>query len=597
MRRPDRAHLRIASDGRTIAYLSHGGAEALNLWVGDVSDPSKRRQVTSFTDDRIEDFLFCCGGRHLLYMTDGDGDEIWRLNVVNPQTGDELRFTLGEGVRATIVEHNARHPDHTVLSLSGSNPQLRGLHVGDLRSGRIWKIDSPSGFARWLVDRDLTVRGGVRSHADGSATIMHRPHATAPMEVILDLEPDDATCTDVIGFDSTGGWLYLSSSVGADHVRLLGYDVAARRLRVLSEEPGRDVAGVWLEPRSFTPDVVVYSGKRPIYRAMGNGIAAHVDTLLRQGDNVSVQRSDSDRYWIVSYDRPEHPIRYFSYDRHEKSLRYVGAHNDELESARMSPMRPFTFAARDGLELNGYVTLPSGAAGTAQPTVLLVHGGPWSRDEWQFNPVVQWISSVLGFACLQVNFRGSTGAGKAFRNLGNRQWGKAMNDDLLDGVAYAVEQGWADPNRVAVMGASYGGYAALMAVAAPQQPFRCAIAQAAPTDLVAMLETLPPHWHGARSNLHRRIGDPATDRAELHRMSPIAQADRIEVPVMLADGAQDPRIPVTATQRIVDSLSRRGIECHRLVFPDDGHIFARRENVASFYAAAGQFLRTHLAVG
>jgi dipeptidyl aminopeptidase/acylaminoacyl peptidase len=256
-------------------------------------------------------------------------------------------------------------------------------------------------------------------------------------------------------------------------------------------------------------------------------------------------------------------------------------------------MTAFSYQARDGLVIHGYATFPPDGERNALPTVLNVHGGPWGRDVWGFDPEAQWLAN-RGYLCLQVNFRGSTGYGKAFVNAGDREWGAAMQDDLTDAVAFAVQQGWADPKRVAIFGGSYGGYAALAGAAFTPDVYCCAVDIVGPSNLKTLIETVPPYWAPMIAQFHRRVGDPEKDVEFLWSRSPLSRADQIRIPMLIAQGANDPRVKQAESEQIVAAMTRAGIEHEYMLFPDEGHGFAKPENRMRFYAAAERFLAKHL---
>jgi dipeptidyl aminopeptidase/acylaminoacyl peptidase len=256
-------------------------------------------------------------------------------------------------------------------------------------------------------------------------------------------------------------------------------------------------------------------------------------------------------------------------------------------------MEPFEFTARDGLTIHGYATFPIDAGRSGLPMVLNVHGGPWARDAWGFDPEAQWFAN-RGYLCLQVNFRGSTGYGKAFVNAGDREWGGKMQDDLLDAVAFAVGQGWADPERVAIYGGSYGGYAALAGAAFTPDEFRCAVDIVGPSNLKTLIETIPPYWAPMIALFHTRVGDPEKDTDFLWSRSPLSRAADIRTPLLIAQGANDPRVKQAESEQIVAALREHGIDYEYMLFPDEGHGFAKPENRLRFYAEAERFLARHL---
>jgi len=256
-------------------------------------------------------------------------------------------------------------------------------------------------------------------------------------------------------------------------------------------------------------------------------------------------------------------------------------------------MEPFSYQSRDGLTINGYLTFPPGADRTGLPTVLLVHGGPWARDTWGFDPQAQWLAD-RGYLAIQINFRGSSGYGKAFLNAGDREWGNKMQNDISDAVAHAISRGWSDPDKIAIVGGSYGGYAALAGAAFTPDLFCCAVDIVGPSNLITLIETIPPYWAPLIAQFHRRVGDPATDQEFLWSRSPLSVAEQIRIPLLIAQGANDPRVKQAESEQIVAALEKAGIEHAYMLFPDEGHGFAKPENRLTFYAAADKFLSRYL---
>ncbi len=334
---------------------------------------------------------------------------------------------------------------------------------------------------------------------------------------------------------------------------------------------------------------------RSDYQVLDPAVTADLDAIraLHPGDPSFAGRDDADATWLVSFTNDAGPVPFFAYDRATRTGRLLFEHQPALSRYELAPMEPFRFAARDGLEIPGYVTFPPGAGREGLPAVLYVHGGPWVRDEWGFHPVAQWLAN-RGYVCLQVNYRGSTGFGKAFTAAGDKQWGAAMQDDLTDAVAFAVSQGWADPGRVGIMGGSYGGYAALAGAAFTPDVYRCAVDIVGPSNLKTLIETIPEYWAPLIAQFHQRVGNPDTEADFLWSRSPLSRADQIRIPLLIAQGANDPRVKQAESEQIVAALERHGVEHEYLLFADEGHGFAKPENRLKFYAAAEKFLARHL---
>ncbi|MBO0684142.1 MAG: S9 family peptidase, partial [Candidatus Dormibacteraeota bacterium] len=295
----------------------------------------------------------------------------------------------------------------------------------------------------------------------------------------------------------------------------------------------------------------------------------------------------------VAFTSDDGPVSYFTYDRVSATGRFLFSHRQELEGRPLAKMEPFSFVARDGLTIHGYLTFPQGVERRGLPAVLNVHGGPWSRDVWGFDLQAQWLAN-RGYLCVQVNFRGSTGYGKRFLNAGDREWGARMHDDLVDAVGWVADRGYADPRRIGIFGGSYGGYAALVGATFTPDLFACAVDLVGPSNLRTLLETVPPYWKPMIAEWHARVGNPETEADFLWSRSPLSRVDQIRIPLLIAQGANDPRVKQAESEQIVAALREKGIPHQYLLFGDEGHGFAKPENRLRFYAAAEEFLSRYL---
>jgi dipeptidyl aminopeptidase/acylaminoacyl peptidase len=306
-----------------------------------------------------------------------------------------------------------------------------------------------------------------------------------------------------------------------------------------------------------------------------------------------VSRDKADATWLVAFTSDREPVRYYTYDRKTQAATYLFSNRPDLEKFTLAPMTPVTIQSRDGLNLHSYLTVPAGADPKLLPLVLNVHGGPWARDGWGYDAEAQWLAS-RGYAVLQVNFRGSTGFGKAFMNAGNREWGAKMHDDLLDAVAWAIKEGIANPERVCIYGGSYGGYAALAGAAFTPDVFCCAVSIVGPSSIITLIQSVPPYWQPLMHTFRVRVGDIETEKDFLESRSPLFKADQIRIPMLIAQGANDPRVKQAESEQIVAALRAKGKHVEYLLYPDEGHGFSRPENRMAFYAAAEEFLASHL---
>jgi dipeptidyl aminopeptidase/acylaminoacyl peptidase len=571
----------------------------LNVWIAPVGtdgvDWESAQVVTDDTDRGIRVFRWAHDGYHLLYLQDSGGDENWRLYDVDLRTMHRRDLTPFEGVQAQILATEKKHPSEVLVGLNLDNPALHDVYRLDLVTGDLVKEVENPGFAGWVADTELVMRAGVELEPDGTMVVKVRDGAHGDWRVLQTLPPEDALTSSPMAITADGASMLALSSVGADTGRLVRIDMRSGAEQVLAADPEADVSGVRVHPDTREPQIVTWVKERMEYRVLDPSVEADVAAIraLHPGDPDIVAQDHSDMVWLIAFTNDAGPVPFYLYDRQRREGRFLFDHQPELARYELAPMEPFSYTARDGLTIHGYVTFPPGAGRTGLPMVLLVHGGPWARDVWGFDAEAQWLAN-RGYLCVQVNFRGSTGYGKAFVNAGDREWGAAMQDDLTDAVAFAVAQGWADPARVAIFGGSYGGYAALAGVAFTPDLYRCAVDIVGPSNLKTLIETIPPYWAPQIALFHRRVGNPETDGEFLWSRSPLSRAASIHTPLLIAQGANDPRVKQAESEQIVAALREAGIEHEYLLFPDEGHGFAKPENRLRFYAEAERFLARYL---
>jgi dipeptidyl aminopeptidase/acylaminoacyl peptidase len=591
---PDKASAQLSPDGTRIAYLAPLDG-VLNVWIGNASGEGMR-PVTHDTDRGVRVYAWAHDNRHLLYLQDEGGDENWRLHKVNPETGADEDLTPFPRVQAQMVAHQKERPHEVLVALNKDDERLHDVYHLDLRSNELTLVaKNPGDVTGWVADDALVVRGALATTPDGGSILRLRDTAEGPWRDFIVWSSQDALNSSPLGFTADGQHMHVLDSRDVNATRLLRMDVATGASTVVAEDSRYDVGGVMVHPDSKEMQLVSFVRARREWTVLDSTLAEDVAALerLNPGDFVVVDRTDADDRWVVAFTRDNEPVSYWVYDRATRTGTFLFNTRADLAQYTLAEMRPITFAARDGRTIEGYITLPSGVAPERLPTVLNVHGGPWHRDAWGYNPEAQWFAN-RGYACLQVNFRGSTGYGKDHLNAGNREWGAKMHDDVVDGVQWAVNQGYADPDRVAIYGGSYGGYAALVGATFTPDLFCCAVDIVGPSNLITFIETIPPYWSTFLSMLKERIGDPETEPDFLKSRSPLTFADRIHIPLLIAQGANDPRVKQAESEQIVAALAAKEIPHEYLLFPDEGHGFAKPENRLKFYAAAEHFLATHL---
>ncbi len=596
---PERVSPRLSPDGTRLAWIAPSGG-VLNVWFAPVSprsgvDWSQAVVVTDDTDRGIRTFAWAHDNKHLLYLQDVGGDENWRLYDVDLATMRHRDLTPFDGVQTQIVAMERDFPAEVLIGLNKDNPQLHDVYRLDLDSGELTKEADNPGFLGWVADSKLVVRGAFAPQPDGSLSALVRDSAADDWRELLAIPAEDALTTDPVAFSADGQSLLVVSSVGAETAKLVRIDLASGAEEVLAGDREADVSDVRIDPQTREPQIVVVLKDRSEYLVLDPSVADDLAAIraLHHGDPNFVSADDAEETWLVAFTNDTGPVPYFAYDRSTGKGSFLFEHQPALSEYTLAPMVPFTFKARDGLVIHGYATFPPDGPRTGLPTVLNVHGGPWARDAWGYDAEAQWLAN-RGYLCLQVNFRGSTGYGKGFVNAGDREWGAKMQDDLTDAVAYAVAEGWSDQKRVAIYGGSYGGYAALAGATFTPDVYCCAVDIVGPSNLKTLIETVPPYWAPMIAQFHRRVGDPDKDVAFLWSRSPLSRADQISIPLLIAQGANDPRVKQAESEQIVAAMTEAGIEHEYMLFPDEGHGFAKPENRMIFYAAAERFLARHL---
>jgi dipeptidyl aminopeptidase/acylaminoacyl peptidase len=595
---PERVRPTISPDGNQLAWIApHEGV--LNVWLAPVSiadgiDLAAARVITDDDDRGIRQFLWAHDGRHLLYVQDTGGDENWRLHDVDIQTMARRDLTPFDGVQTQFIGLERELPDEVLIGLNRDNPELHDVYRVNLTTGELTKEEENPGFMGWIADAQLVIRGAVRPAPDGGFDLLVRDGPGSDWRDLLSVPVDDAITTEPIAFSADGQSLLITSSAGAQTARLVRLDVATGAAEVLAEDPEADVSDVRIHPDTREPQIVALLKARTEYIVLDDSVADDFAAIrgLHPGDPSLAGADDADVIWLVGFTNDTGPIPYYAYDRATKTARFLFEHQPELSRYELARMEPFSFQSRDGLTVHGYLTFPAGGRENL-PTVLNVHGGPWARDTWGFNPEAQWLAN-RGYLCVQVNFRGSTGYGKDFVNAGDRAWGAEMQNDISDAVAHVISQGWADPVRVAIYGGSYGGYAALAGAAFTPDLYCCAVDIVGPSNLITLIESVPPYWAPMIAMFHQRVGDPAKDADFLWSRSPLSRAEAIRIPLLIAQGANDPRVKQAESEQIVAALSKAGIDHEYLLFPDEGHGFAKPENRLRFYAEADRFLARYL---
>ena len=600
---PTRSQGRLSPDGKYLSWLAPKDG-VLNIWMAPRDDVSAAKAMTSATERPIPSHFWMPDGSALGYIQDKGGDENFLLYKVNIETGEETTLTPFENTRVQIVASSETMKDRLLVGLNNRDPQFHDVYLLNLTTEELTLVYENNGFAGFEADDSLTLRMAMRQNEAGGTDYFNFVDGEVEEQPFESTAMEDSLTTTPAGYTTDGSILYWLDSRGRDTAALYAQDTATGERTLIAEDDKADIGGTIRDTK--TGVVLAYSVNylRNEWNALDPDIGAAFEWLDKrlEGEFGITSRTDDDRTWIIGNDPMTAPARTFIYDRDAETLTPFYVTRPELEGAPLQPMYPVEITARDGLTLPSYLTLPpgsddDGSGRTAHPVpmVLLVHGGPWARDGYGYSSTVQWLAN-RGYGVLQVNFRGSTGFGKSFLNAANKQWGLAMHDDLIDAVNWAVEQGLTTRDQVAIMGGSYGGYATLAGLAFTPDVFACGIDIVGPSNLETLLETIPPYWAPLVKTFHERMGDPSTPEglAKLKAASPLYKASAITKPLLILQGANDPRVKQSESDQIVSAMKEAEIPVTYVLYPDEGHGFARPVNNIAYTAIAENFLASCL---
>lgn len=587
---PQKASPEISPNGTMLAYLAPSNG-VLSIWVRTIGK-SDDRVVATDPVRPIRNVTWLPDSKHVLYQQDKGGNEnfhVYQTDIATKATRDLTPF--GDSVRSDIENVDPHFPNVILVTSNKRDPKVFDVYRIDLRSG-VATLDTqnPGSVGGWTEDNNLVVRAALQDNPDGSNEILVRANASSPWHTLLKASANDQIAP--VAFSADNRSLYVSSSVDANSSRLLRYDLSSGTSSVVASDPTYDVGNPLIDAKSRRLVAVPFVRDRTEWQVLDPAYQTDFAALrqLHDGDVGFLGSTANGRRLIVDYLVDNGPISYYSYDRTTKHGTFLFVSRPALLKYQLATMQPISYKAGDGLTIHGYLTLPVGVPPKNLPMVLYVHGGPWARDTWGYSAYAQWLAN-RGYAVLQVNFRGSTGYGKSFLNAGNREWAGTMHQDLLDAKNWAVAQGYADPAKVAIMGGSYGGYATLAGVTFSPDAFVAGVDIVGPSNLNTLLQAIPPYWSTIRATFALRMGDSVDF---LNSQSPLFKADQIKVPLLIGQGANDPRVNRRESDQIVAAMRKNNEPVEYIVFPDEGHGFARPENNRRFDAAVEAFLGKYL---
>ncbi|GAA5235216.1 S9 family peptidase [Verticiella sediminum] len=600
-RNPEKGYFRLSDDGRTLGFMMPVGVDGnpprMNVFVQPLENgrpTGEPRRLTAETARDIGNF-FWKGSDIVLYQKDFGGDENFHVVAVDARDGTVTDLTPHEGVRASIEDDLPDDPDHVLISHNRRDAKVFDVYRVNVRTGdEVLVAQNPGNIVGWGTDHAGRVRVAVAS--EGLETVLlYREDEQAPFAPLV--RTDYRTSVTPVFFTFDDRKLYTLSNRGRDRLSLVVLDPATPDAEeLIFEPPTVDLGGVGYSRKRKVLTVATYEPARPerkFFDAQTEALFKRLGELL-PGQEVQLQswNLDEDTFIVAAYnDRT--PGKRYLYSLEHDVLEELAEINPAVREDEMAEMRPIQYTSRDGLTIHGYLTLPRGRDPKNLACIVNPHGGPWARDSWGYNPEVQFLAN-RGFCVLQMNFRGSTGYGRKFWEAGFGEWGLKMQDDITDGVQWLVEQGIADPGRIGIYGASYGGYATLAGVTFTPELYAAAVDYVGVSNLFTFMNTIPPYWEPMLVQMRDMVGDPERDKERLAATSPALHAERIRTPLFIAQGARDPRVNKAESDQIVEALRARGVDVEYMVKENEGHGFHNEENRFEFYGAMEKFLIEHL---
>lgn len=586
----------ISPDGKRFAFLAPDN-DRLNIWVCDAdADFSTAKVVTHEKVRGIYDFFWTYDNRYIVYMQDQGGNENYHLYRADPAKPDEAATDLTpyKDVQAGVIDLPEDRPDEALVQLNIRDKHYFDIYHLDISSGKLVLMEkNPGDVDSWYTDTRDVVRGCVAQIAGGKTQIRVRDTGSGPFRTLATYSDEENA--GIEGFTPEGKSIYVSDARDSNTTRLMSVDLKTAKETLVAGDADYDVDDVMISDHTHKLLAVTYQKDKLAYQSFDDQLTKDLDILGKVHDGEILFRSSdlNEQKWIIAYDSCTDPGATYLYDRATGATKFLYRPRPWLKPDTLVEMKPVDFPSRDGLTLHGYLSLPKGVEAKNLPLVLVVHGGPWARDEWGYDPEIQFLAN-RGYAVLQINYRGSTGYGKKFLHAGDREWGGKMLDDLIDGVNWAEKQGIADPKRIGIYGGSYGGYATLSALAFRPDVFACGVDYVGISNLLTFMKTIPPYWETFRDVMYRRVGNPDKDVAFLRSRSPLFSADKIKAALFIAQGENDPRVNHAEAEQIVAAMEKNHQPVEYMLKPDEGHGFMNPENRMDFFSEMEHFLSKYL---
>ena len=593
---PEMSSFQLSPDGKHISYMKpwEDGDRMMNVYVRPI-DSNEEVRITGATKRSLYGYFWLNDNR-IAYVQDEGGDENIHIYAVNIDGSNNIDLTPFENIQARITDDLEDNPDFMLVALNKRNPQIHDVYRLNVNSGEMEMIaENPGNISGWMTDNDGKLR--IATTSDGVNTgLLYRENENDQFKSILVTNFKESVAPLYFTFDNKE--LYVSSNRGRDKSAIFKFDLStAKEGDLIFEHNEVDVYGLMRsKKRKVITGVSYTTDKRQIhfFDEWRENLQGKLESKLK-GVEVALSdlSKDEKRAIVVTYSDRSRGTYYY-YDIENDNLQKLADLSPWLNEEDMAYMKPISYQSRDGLTIPGYLTLPINyKEGDKLPVVINPHGGPWARDGWGFNPEVQFLAN-RGYAVLQMNFRGSVGYGREFWEISFKQWGKTMQDDITDGVKWLIDEGIADPDRIAIYGASYGGYATLAGLAFTPDLYACGVDYVGVSNIFTLLETLPPYWELGRQMMYEMIGNPETEKEILEAASPLFHVDKIKAPLFVAQGANDQRVKQAESDQIVEALKAKGIDVPYMLKEDEGHGFYNEENQFDFYQEMEKFLNKHL---
>ncbi|OBZ10820.1 peptidase [Bacillus sp. FJAT-27264] len=589
---PETTEYKISPNGEYLAYLAPW-EDRLNLFVQRIGAAEGTR-ITGVTDRNMASFLWA-NDSTLLYPMDDGGDENYHLYRIGIDGSGNKDLTPYDQTRAAVLTTIQDNDNEILVLLNKRNPEWFDVYRLNIMTGAMTlSAENPGTVTNWVADHSGKVRAAIST--DGETTsVLYREKESASFRPMLTLSPGDMF--QPVMFTADNKQLYVLTNIDKDKTELVIYDPSTHKVvQTLYAHPEVDITEVLLSQDNQKLLAAIYERDKTEYHFFEKDLEQLQKTLESKlpGKSISMTEFSKDGNMLVfSGYGDTSPGSYYLFDRKTGTTQKIADSTPWIDESKLAETRPISYKARDGLTIHGYLTIPKNKEAKNLPVVVYPHGGPWARDSWGYSPVIQFMAN-RGYAIFQMNYRGSTGYGKAFVQAGKKQWGKAMQDDITDGVNWLIDATIADPKRIAICGISYGGYAALAGLAFTPDLYAAGVDFVGPSNLITFLKTIPPYWKAEQQMLNEHVGDPIKDEIQLKEISPLFHVDQIKAPLFVAQGANDPRVNIAESNQIVKALQDRGIEVPYMIKDNEGHGYYNAENQFHFYKAVEKFLHEHL---